>query len=83
MKQSENCTSFPKQPKVDGRNHIHFVVSDAVILGASSVKHLEENLKSTKHEPLHEGKYKEKIQKGSFVLNNIFSEVMVCFGAQS
>ncbi|XP_022790633.1 aflatoxin B1 aldehyde reductase member 2-like [Stylophora pistillata] len=27
---------------------------DAVIVGASSVKHLEENLKSTKHGPLHE-----------------------------
>ncbi|CAH3151636.1 unnamed protein product [Pocillopora meandrina] len=27
---------------------------DAVIIGASSVKHLEENLKSTKHPPLHE-----------------------------
>ncbi|PFX25622.1 Aflatoxin B1 aldehyde reductase member 2 [Stylophora pistillata] len=27
---------------------------DAVIIGASSVKHLEENLKSTKHGPLHE-----------------------------
>ncbi|XP_020622286.1 aflatoxin B1 aldehyde reductase member 2-like [Orbicella faveolata] len=29
-------------------------VSDAVILGASSVKHLEESIKSTKHGPLHE-----------------------------
>lgn len=28
---------------------------DAVIIGASSVKHLDENLKSTKHGPLHEG----------------------------
>ena len=60
-KQSENCTSFLKQPKVEDRNHTHFVVSDAVILGASSVKHLEENLKSTKHGPLHEGKYKETV----------------------
>ena len=29
--------------------------SDTVIIGASSVKHLEENLKSTKNGPLHEG----------------------------
>ena len=28
---------------------------DAVIIGASSIKHLEENIKSTKHGPLHEG----------------------------
>ena len=28
---------------------------DAVIIGASSVKQLEENLKTTKHGPLHEG----------------------------
>ncbi|KAL9981155.1 hypothetical protein ACROYT_G009823 [Oculina patagonica] len=34
--------------KMDG------ALGDAVILGASSVKHLEENLKSTKHGPLHE-----------------------------
>jgi len=27
---------------------------DAVIIGASSIKHLEENIKSTKHGPLHE-----------------------------
>lgn len=31
-----------------------FSFSDAVIIGASSVKHLEENLKSAKHGPLHE-----------------------------
>ena len=28
---------------------------DAVIIGASSIKHLEDNIKSTKHGPLHEG----------------------------
>lgn len=27
---------------------------DAVIIGASSIKHLEDNIKSTKHGPLHE-----------------------------
>ena len=32
-----------------------FFCPDAVIIGGSSVKHLEENLKSTKHGPLHEG----------------------------
>ena len=32
-----------------------FAILDAVIIGGSSVKHLEENLKSTKHGPLHEG----------------------------
>lgn len=30
---------------------------DAVIIGASSIKHLEENIKSTKHGPLHEGEF--------------------------
>ena len=35
---------------------VAYLFSDAVILGASSVKHLEENLKSTKSGPLHEGK---------------------------
>jgi len=34
--------------KMDGSH------GDAVILGASSVKHLEESIKSTKHGPLHE-----------------------------
>lgn len=43
------------------RDDTHFVVSDAVILGASSVKHLEENIKSTKHGPLHEGKSIETV----------------------
>ena len=28
---------------------------DAVIIGASSIKHLEDNIMSTKHGPLHEG----------------------------
>lgn len=30
---------------------------DAVIIGASSVKQLKENLQSTKNGPLHEGMY--------------------------
>lgn len=30
---------------------------DAVIIGASSIKHLEDNIKSTKHGPLHEGAF--------------------------
>lgn len=34
---------------------IFVMLSDAVILGASSVKHLEENLKSSKNGRLHEG----------------------------
>ncbi|XP_020622396.1 aflatoxin B1 aldehyde reductase member 4-like [Orbicella faveolata] len=35
-------------------SHMDGAHGDAVILGASSVKHLEENIKSTKHGPLHE-----------------------------
>lgn len=35
--------------------------SDAVIIGASSVKHLEENLKSTKSGPLHDGEQRYKL----------------------
>ena len=38
-------------------NKASFVFSDAVIIGASSLKHLEENLKSTKRDPLHEGEF--------------------------
>ena len=38
--------------------------SDAVILGAASIKHLEENLKSAKNGPLHEGEwYKDSLKK--------------------
>ena len=38
--------------------------SDAVILGAASIEHLEENLKSAKNGPLHEGEsYKDILKK--------------------
>ena len=44
---------------------------DAVIIGASSVKHLEENLKSTKHGPLHEGMTKRGISSRVQVFNKL------------
>ena len=40
---------------VSARVKFFFLFSDAVIIGASSVKHLEENLKSAKYGPIHEG----------------------------
>ena len=52
------------------------MLSDAVILGASSVKHLEENLKSSKNGRLHEGElilrlvWKKIVMPGIAVASN-------------
>ena len=50
---------------------LFFLFSDAVIIGASSVKHLEENLTSAKHGPIHEGVLKLK--------NDTYRIIFHCF----